>query len=495
MSWLRFLLLACLPMAAHAGSDLAPFNGKGGIQVNNGKTDQIFYPLEPGSHLDYALSGPGRIWIYVRSSARPNGAWTYPMNMELPVEVFATKIDGVPLAPALDNFGNLVDQTSTYPWLSKGILVDIPEASNTVRLAARLDGPPLLIRVMVPSSGKNAPIADKPASDEASPPAAEAEVTDAENKAPALLDDAFYEEDEATKEDEVSTDSASTAQAEDPVLTDTDTDTTAPNEDTATEEIRDDEAVAEIIDVSNDEPIGDESFGGRYEIFDEEAETLGKNPEALDDVVDLSKDDSPEAITPKGFSDRLLHSAKSIELGIATGIGVPLQGDRMMATAIAQGRMEVFPVLWDGWKAGWGRLDLSVSTAWYPIVVNSSIQVPDAIAGNSQINVAYTTHVIPVSFGLHYDIPLRLGPFLPFVGAGGGFALATRSGDDASTLQVAGSYYGELGVQYTTGRLTVTPTLNYNGVRADFGRTDALGTPVSENLSSLRFIVAAQTHF
>jgi len=493
MSWFRFLFVAWLPLVAHAGSDLAPFNGQGGIQINNGKTDQIFYPLEPGSHLDYALSGPGRVWIYVRSGARPTGAWTYPINMELPVEVFATKIDGVPLAPALDNFGSLVDQTSTYPWLSKGILVDIPEASNTVRLAARLDGPPLLIRVMVPSPGKKAPLAETPTPtpEESTPSVADTQATEEESVEPDLLDDAFYE---GGKDD---TDAQSDATESGTSSEDTElgTNDEAPPDEAVSADIRDDEAVAEIIDVSKETPIGDESFGGRYEIFDEEAETLGENPESLDEAVDLSADDTPEAVTPKGFSDRLLHSAKAIQVGIATGIGVPLQGDRMMATAIAQGRMEVFPVLWDGWEPGWGRLDLSLSAAWYPIVVNSSIQVPDAIAGNSQIDVAYTTHVIPVSFGLHYDIPLRMGPILPFVGAGGGFAIATRSSAEKAGLQIAGSYYGELGVQYTTGRFTVTPTLNYNGVRADFGRIDTLGNPVSENLSSLRLIVAAQTHF
>ena len=79
MTALRFFLLFLIPSVTFAGTDLAPFNGAGGIQVSDsGKSAKVFYPVDPGQNLDYAFSGPGRIWIYVRSGARPKGAWTFP---------------------------------------------------------------------------------------------------------------------------------------------------------------------------------------------------------------------------------------------------------------------------------------------------------------------------------------------------------------------------------------------------------------------------------
>jgi len=502
MSLVRYILLWCMPLLAYAGADLAPFNGGGGVQVQEGSKDaRVFYPLDPGNHLDYAFSGPGRVWVYVRSGARPSGAWGYPSNMELPLEVVSTRIDGIPLAPALDSFANLVDTESTYPWLSKGILIDVPEGSNSFRLSARLDGPPLLVRIMVPGTPNTPEVAQAP---QALPEPAAVEVS----PEPALLDDAFYGEESPDAETEAPpAETEDTPLAEEVVAEEDVAEEDVAEEDVAEEDVaeeaatapienpEEEEVVAEIIDAIPDEPVGEATFGGRYEIFDEEAQTLEQAPEAEDEeVVDLSKEDEPEAVELGGFSDRLIHSLKSTRVSIGTGVGAPMQGNQAIASANLSARVEIFPILTDQWAAGWGRLDLALRTGWYRVGVKETLVVPDAIAGNSEIEVSYATHVFPIALGLHYDIPIRIGRVVPFVGAGGGLNAVRRFGETPSSA-LSGGWYATGGALISAGPVEIAPSLVFNGASAVLDRTASGGSPVTENLSTLRLNLAVQTHF
>jgi len=469
MTALRFFLLFLIPSVTFAGTDLAPFNGAGGIQVSDsGKSAKVFYPVDPGQNLDYAFSGPGRIWIYVRSGARPKGAWTFPRNMELPLEVVSTRIDGVPLAPALDNMSQLVDTESTYPWLSKGILVDVPDGAASFRLAARLDGPPLLIRVMVPGPAKEKPTAAAPA-----------------EAAPAVLDDAFYKEDPASAEEEAP--SADEAIADAGVADEADD-----------AGVADEAAVPEIIDAVPEEEaplVGEDTFGGLYEIFDDEAQALSTDPPPTDEeVIDLSAEEEPEAVVLGDFSDRLGHSLRGTRLSLGTGIGAPLQGNQAIASAHIAGQMELFPLLTEAWKPGWGRLDLVLSAGWYRVGVNQNLLVADAIGGDTQLLVSYATQVFPIALGFHYDLPLRLGPVVPFVGVGGGLNIIQRFGD-APVSSLGAGWNTELGILLPVGPVEIAPSFRFNGASATLDRKTISGSPAVENLSHFRLDLAVQTHF
>ncbi len=482
MTALRLFLLFLIPSVAFAGTDLAPFNGGGGIQVSDsGKSAKIFYPVDPGQNLDFAFSGPGRIWIYVRSGARPKGAWNFPRNMELPLEVVSTRIDGVPLAPALDNVSQLVDTESTYPWLSKGILIDVPEGAASFRLAARLDGPPLLVRVMIPGPPSGKPLTAAPP--EAAPSVAESPPPE---EAPAELDDAFYEEEPASAEAEIP-----------PAVEDSPTAEDTPSTDEAMANA-DEAAVPEIIDAIPEEEaplVGEDTFGGLYEIFDEEAQNLSDAaPPADEEVIDLSAEEEPEAVALGGFSDRLGHSLRGTRLSLGAGVGAPLQGNQAIASANIAGQMELFPLLSEVWKPGWGRLDLVLSAGWYRVGVNQTLLVPDAIGGDTQLVVSYSTHVFPIALGFHYDLPLRLGPVVPFVGAGGGLNIIQRFGDTPVSALGAG-WNTELGFLLPVGPVEIAPSFRFNGASAILDRKTISGSPAAENLSHFRLDVAVQTHF
>jgi hypothetical protein len=491
MTLLRTLLLILLPSVAIAGADLAPFNGAGGVQVSDsGKNAKFFYPVDPGQNLDYAFSGPGRIWVYVRSGARPKGSWSFPMNMDLILEVVATRIEGIPLAPALDNMGVLVDTESTYPWLSKGILIDVPEGAATFRLAARLDGPPLLVRVMVPGQSNETPVAETPQALPDAPAETVADVTEAE---PDLLDDAFYGEEPFYAEEEP-------AMAENEP---SESDLEATGLDAG-----DDEAVPEIIDAIPEEvtdesaaeepapPVGEETFGGLYEIFDEEAMVLSDDAPAQDteEVADLSQDKESEAIELGNFSSRLSHSLRGTRLSVSTGLGAPIQGNQATVSVLIDGRIELFPLLSDAWKPGWGRLDLAINAGWYRLGVSQSLLIPDAIGGDTTMDISYATHVFPIALGIRYDLPVRLGPLLPFVGAGGGLNVVQRFGE-TPTSAVGAGWYTNTGVSFTAGPVEIAPSIRFNGGSATLNRKGVDGNPASENLSHLRLDLAVQTHF
>ena len=500
-------------MLAFAGSDLAPFNGGGGIQIaDEGKPSKVFYPVEPGSYLDYAFSGPGRVWVYVRSGARPKGGWSYPLNMELPLEVVSTRIDGVPLAPGIDEAGALLDYTSTYPWLSKGILIDVPEGSTSFRLPARLDGPPLLVRVMVPgSSNANATASATPpmtpASNSADSNTADLAV-DTESE-PALLDDLNYDEPAASPEssataeqdapDADASDASLDEQASAPDITE-DSDLEAfPSSAGSVDPLsspEDDGAVAEIIDAVPDEPVGEDTFGGRYEIFDEEAQVLGETntPDDAEEIEELDDLDSPEAVVLGAFSDRLVHSLKAVRLNVGLGLGAPVQGSQPVGSADLSGRIQLLPILTEAWAPGWGRVDFEVSAGWYRVGVRETLTVEDSIAGDSSIEVSYATHVIPILFGLHYDLPVRIGPLLPFVGASGGVGIAQRSGA-SSCNNTSAIWHTKAGAQFDVGPIQLLPHFAYTGMNATLGRFNAQSKPAAENLSNFRLVLAAQTQF
>ena len=509
MTLFRCLGLWLFPLVALAGSDLVPFNGGGGIQVTEeGKPSKVFYPLEPGGYLDYAFAGPGRVWVYVRSGARPRGAWGYPLSMELPLEVVSTRIDGVPLTPAIDETGALKDTESAYPWLSKGILIDVPEGSTSFRLPSRLDAPPLLVRVMVPGNQTPAPSLSDEAPASSTESTGEPAIAETEEE-PALLEDLFYgdpDEDLAGEAEEASSgepspepetgDASISSEEEDAGTAEAipdEGDGASSDEDTLVE---DSEAVPEIIEAIPDAPIGEDTFGGRYEIFDEEAQSLEDATEAedLEPVEDLDDEATPEAVVLGSFSERLLHTLAAPRVTAGLGAGAPLQGTDVVASGGLGLRFELMPVLTDSWKPGWGRIDLELSAGWTRIGVRETVVVPDAIAGDSSIEVRYATQVIPVLFGLHYDLPVRLGPLLPYVGASGGFGVAVRTGETPVT-NVSGAWSGKLGVQIAAGPVSVLPQVSYTGMHAVLDRLSEEGCFANENLSSVRLDVAVQAQF
>jgi hypothetical protein len=411
--------------------------------------------------------------------------------MELSLEVISTRIDGVPLAPALDNVSQLVDTESIYPWLSKGILIDVPEGAASFRLAARLDGPPLLVRVMVPGPAKGKAIA-------AAPPEADPSVEENPSpEAPALLDDAFYEEEPAFAEADSPAAEADSpaAEADSPG---TEEEAPGADEAIANADDADDDAVPEIIDAIPEEDaplVGEDTFGGLYEIFDEEAQDLSTDPPPADEeVTDLSAEEEPEAVVLGGFSDRLVHSLRGTRLSLGTGVGAPLQGNQAIASAHIAGQMELFPLLSEAWKPGWGRLDLVLSAGWYRVGVNQNLLVPDAIGGDTQLVVSYATQVFPIALGFHYDLPLRLGPAVPFVGAGGGLNIIQRFGDTPVSALGAG-WNTELGFLLPVGPVEIAPSFRFNGASATLDRKTISGSPAAENLSHFRLDVAVQTHF
>jgi hypothetical protein len=108
--------------------------------------------------------------------------------------------------------------------------------------------------------------------------------------------------------------------------------------------------------------------------------------------------------------------------------------------------------------------------------------------------VSYATHVFPIALGFHYDLPLRFGPVVPFVGAGGGLNIIRRFGDTPVSSLGAG-WNAELGVLLPAGPVEIAPSFRFNGASATLDRKTISGSPAAENLSHFRLDVAVQTHF
>jgi hypothetical protein len=329
---------------------------------------------------------------------------------------------------------------------------------------------------MVPGPAMEAPTTENSPTPPSAPKEALVDETEAE---PDLLDDSFYGE-------------------EGPALVETEV-----SEETAL----DDEAIPEIINVIPEEtadesateepapPAGEKTFGGLYEIFDEEAQVLSDNPaHVTEEVPDLSQEEAPEAVELGDFSSRLSHSLRGTRLSVSTGLGAPIQGNQATVSVLIAGRMELFPLLSEAWKPGWGRLDLAINAGWYRLGVNQTLLIPDAIGGDTTLNVSYATHVFPIAFGLHYDLPLRLGPLLPFVGAGGGLNIVQRFGETPTSALGAG-WYTNTGVSIEAGPVAIAPSIRFNGGSATLNRKSIDGSPASENISHLRLDLAVQTHF
>jgi hypothetical protein len=139
-------------------------------------------------------------------------------------------------------------------------------------------------------------------------------------------------------------------------------------------------------------------------------------------------------------------------------------------------------------------MDLEFRVEWYRLGVNETLSIDDAISGPIALNVAYASHVVPIQLGIHYDVPIRLGPAWPFAGLGGGISIVQRSGETSSQALV-GSWYAKAGVELPVGPVHLLPSFSYSGAEATLNRVDSSGSLTPEDLSCFRLDLAVQTQF
>jgi hypothetical protein len=240
------------------------------------------------------------------------------------------------------------------------------------------------------------------------------------------------------------------------------------------------EPPVEIVDLFADEQEDDfASFGGEAPAEDtldgvDMSDATDANSLAqpfASDSADLDVEDVPE-VFPSVF--------EGVMAGPRLGFGAPARGDKAALYAGVDVRRNVLEDM----------LDLQFSVGWYSIAVDSSFAWQDPYGGATQIDVAYSTSIVPLEVSGIYHVPLDLGGISPYAGGGLGVYFASRLDEDERLGGAAVGWHGFAGVELEAGPGTVVPTLSWNGARRNFGNENADGEVARESISTARLNVA-----
>ena len=489
---LSFIL--SLQQTAIAGSDIAPFNGGAGVEIADSSNEsQLWYPLSPGQSLDYAFTGPGRLWLYVRSGASPrSGVWNFSTEAELSLLIGSRVVERIPQVPALDGFGGL-ETDESYPWIARGVLVDIPAGDSAIKVEAALNGPPILLRIV--SAGQaEAPTAiadlDPPEEEveEELPVFVESEVeTGEEAESTGTILDLLVEPPEDLEEDENEEEmEIASGFADDEVLE------TEPSSDL---DWLDDDFGDEAVD---EEQVGEAENPEFYDINGSMPPLDGAYAEPeppVDELEDPLLDDIPEAQSLGTLNERFITSLQAAQIGGSLGLGAPLRGDSPSPYIGAAARIELMPILWDGWNLDWGELYSQVNIGWYRVGVNSDLVINDVHAGQTELTVQYATSIIPMELSVGLEMPFAIGPVIPIAAIGTGLYLSMRAGDDGSEIDASPGYSALLGGEMEIWSGVAGVAFSHTGTSGSLGRLDESGNEANEKLSVERLDLTYLTHF
>jgi len=417
-------------------TELVPLNGPGHFRVSEKDgSEAIYYPVDPGSELQYAFTGPSKVVIWARSTRPPDQPWIYGPYLKLPVLADGWNVIDLVLRPRLTAMGTIDKSSGNFPILADKLLVDIPAHCSTLVLKAPSGGPALLIRAVEPQPG-DALIAS--AHSTAAPPPAPADTTASSTEENSEMWEA---------EDQLA---VSIFEEEEPV------------------------------EVVEEKPIT----------------PAAPSPEETSEEPAATEAPAAEGpLPPLTFKARLSQSMRAIRVGPQLGAGAPAQGTQISPYVGVLSSLELFPVLWEGWKPEWGALHLQAGLSWYALKVDEELFWQDPYSGPVTIDVKYRTDVVPFLFDLRYELPLQLGPVQPFAMLGAGAAFTRRIEGNAGSRGFARSSRAALGASMAAGPGLGLASLGWQGGRKNFGLLDPEGETAKEGLGVLRLELAYLVSF
>lgn len=424
------------PQANATPIELVPLNGPGHIRVSDSEgNDAIYYPVDPGSELQYAFTGPSKVVIWARSTRPPSQPWIYGPYLKMPVQADGWNITELVLRPRLTPMGTVDKKSGNFPMLADQMLVDIPGTCSTLIIKAPSGGPGLLIRAVEPEP--NDPILDTlPVP--ATPPAGPSDSVASE-----------------TQEDD-----AEMWEAEDQLA----------------------------VSLFEEKPVVEE--------VEEEVVAVATKPEEEEEeeVVEEAAPPPPPP-PPLTLQARISQSLNGILVGPRIGAGAPLQGNRMSPYIGVLSMVELLPVLTDAWKPEWGVVELQAGLGWYALKVEDELLWQDPYSGPVAIDVDYRTDVFPLQFDLRYRAPVQFGPVQPFATLGTGFSFTRRVEGKVTVGGLAGSSQASLGGAMQAGPGLGLAALAWSGGRKNFGQLNSDGENAKEGLGVLRLELAYLVSF
>ena len=460
-------LLALQP--ADAGTELEASNINLPVRIDSAQPPGgFYYPVAAGEIADFDVTGPGQIEIWVRRTVETEDALLSPGVVRATGDgVFISEIR---LSAGVDALGKIRGPSGTFPTLPDRQVISVPPGPHVFGLQAPADQA-IFVRVEATVEAAPAPpppptLADDIDLFEDEPVAA------AEEPAAQTVDDLF---DDAPVISEAAAPPPPPAMDDDPyglnALSVGDDPVPEPPVEAADIFADEPEAEEELVFADEDAPAGDES--GALDVADmsdaTDANSLAQ-PFASDDA-DLDAEEQVEDF-PSAFD--------GVMAGPRLGFGAPARGDKASFYAGVDVRRNVLE----------NMLDLQFSVGWYSIAVDSSFAWQDPYGGATQIDVAYSTSIVPLELSGIYHVPLDLGGISPYAGGGLAVLFASRLEDDERLGGAAFGWHGFAGVELEAGPGTVVPTLSWNGARRNFGNENADGDIARESLSTVRMNVA-----
>jgi len=148
-----FMTLFFAIAPSHARTEVAPTNSNEAVLVSWPGGDAIYYPLNSGGRLDYAVRGPIQLVVEVRqrfatSSAvgRPGELRAYGDGIEfMNIEVKANKYS--------EASGNIQDDQGGFPSKKDIARFEVPAGGEILTLKAPSSGPNYLVRIVTQAGG------------------------------------------------------------------------------------------------------------------------------------------------------------------------------------------------------------------------------------------------------------------------------------------------------------------------------------------------------
>lgn len=148
-----FMTLFFAIAPSHARTEVAPTNSNEAVLVSWPGGDAIYYPLNSGGRLDYAVRGPIQLVVEVRqrfttSSAvgRPGEIRAYGDGVEfMNIEVKANKYS--------EASGSIQDDQGGFPSKKDVARFEVPAGGEVLTLKAPRTGPNYLLRIVTQSGG------------------------------------------------------------------------------------------------------------------------------------------------------------------------------------------------------------------------------------------------------------------------------------------------------------------------------------------------------
>ncbi len=437
--WMAPAVLGLVLASSQANAtpaELVPLNGPGHFRVpEKDGSEAIYYPVDSGSELQYAFTGPSKVVILPTRTRPPDQPWIYGPYLKLPVLADGWNVIDLVLRPRLTAMGTVDKSSGSFPILADQLLVDVPAHCNTLVLRAPSGGPALLIRVVEPEPGD-----------------------------PLL---------------------ASSHATQTPPPEPGDTPDSSPEENPEMWEAEDQLAVSIFKEEEPEEVVEEKP------IFS----SADKPEEPSVDTVTAEPPAPTAPLPPQTLQARLSQSLRAIQVGPQFGAGAPAQGTQVSPYVGILSSFELFPALWDGWNPMWGAMHLQLGLSWYTVKVDEELFWQDPYSGPVTIDVKYRTDVVPLLFDLRYELPLQLGPVQPFATLGAGAAFTRRVEGNAGSRGFAGSSRAALGASMPAGPGLGLASMGWQGGRKNFGLLDPEGETAKEGLGVLRLELAYLVSF